>query len=428
MPTFQEAQLRHAVHYANVLSGVNHLYLEVGRSSESGPAGFRLELSNIKIGMKWAKENAGDNDAAAFLCAFYPTVGADLLDIYQHPEERISWLKSAQAVLPRFPNQFSESGVLNLMGRAYAALGRMQDAINSHKQGLVKAREAGDRHGEGIAISNLGVAYFYLGDTSSAIECQEQAIAISLELGNKHAEAQAKGDLGNVYYLLRDYHRAIELYEQRLAIAREIKDKRNEEGALMSLGLGYAALGRTKYAIDFYEQALALARGIYNIRAEGEILANLSTAYAVLGENERALEISERRLEIAREIGDRRGEGSTLFNKGFIHRELGDNDKAIAHAEAALDILEEMGDPYVERMRVQLNEWYTGPKKAIPPIAPQEDSRAKRMSVLNDDYQARVRSWKSLPWWRRLVSIKPSFPSELQELIEESIKSSSADR
>jgi tetratricopeptide (TPR) repeat protein len=428
MPTLHKAQLRHAVHYANVLSGANHLYSGVGGAPEEGLAWFRLEFSNIQLGRKWAEDHARDDDVAAFLCAVYPTVGAYLLDTYQHPEERIRWLKTAHAVLPRFPSQFSEGSILNLMGRAYAALGQMHDAIGLHKQGLIKARETGDRDGEGVALSNLGVAHFYSGDTSSAIECQEQAIAISRELNDRYGEAQAVGDLGNVYYLLGDYHRAIELYEQRLSIAREIKDGRNEEGALMSLGLGYAALGRTHYAIDFYERALVLARRMSSLRAEGEILANLSTAYAVLGENERALDISKRRLDIAREISDRRGEGSTLFNKGFIHRELGENGEAISHAEAALAILEEMGDPYVERMRTQLNEWYAGPKKEIPPIATQEDSRAKRMSVLVDDYQARVRNWKSLPWWRRLVSIKPSFPSELQKLLEESIKSSSANR
>lgn len=409
MPSLYQAQLRHAQHYANVLYSANLLY---DSSPQSGLSWFRLERPNIQAGQQWSEEHALD-ESAGRLCFTYPLAGSALLDKHQHPQQRLKWLEAALTVLPRYPGEVDESALLILMGRAHLTLGNTETARDLYQRSLDKAREIGNRSGEGYALGNLGVASFYLGETSLAINCYEQSLIILQDLGNRPAEAQTRGDLGNVYFQLGEHARAIELFQERLTIARELKDPQNEIGALLSLGLGLSASGRFRDAVRSHEEALYLTRQIGDIQAEGEVLANLANTYAVLGETERSLQTSERRLEIARETGDRRGEGKTLFNQGVIFRELGKDDQAIFHGEAGLGILEGMGDPYADRMRQQITEWKTGPKKETVNV-PHEDSISLRLSKAAADYQLRVAKWKSLPWWRRLFRKRPEFSSNLE--------------
>jgi tetratricopeptide (TPR) repeat protein len=413
VPTLSQAQLRHAAHYLNVLNAANVLYAGAKESTQDAMSWLRAELTNIQKGQNWSAKNHG-NENGGLLCLLYPLLGPALLEHYLAPEERLNWLDPALSLVNKYPQYDAESSLLILKGRAYAAQGNMQEALSVHLLNLKKAREIGNEHSEAFALSNLGVTYFYVGESSSAIESLDRAITIFKNLGDDDGVAQVRGDLGNVYYFLGDYPRARELFEQRLAFAEETNDPRHKVGALLSLGLTHSSSGRFRDALETHESALRLSREIGDLRAEGEILANLGNVYAVLGENERGLDTSERRLAIAREIGDVRGEGKTLFNQGVIYRELGDNEQAIRCGLGAIKILDGMGDPYVTRMRTQIKEWQEGPKKKQE-YRVEEDPIMKLRLELSRSYERQLKDWKRLPWWRRIITKRPSFPFQLTQ-------------
>jgi tetratricopeptide (TPR) repeat protein len=310
-------QRLHARHYQEVLSAADDLYLRGGDEVLRGLGLFDLEQTNIEAGYAWAAEQAGSNEVAAELCIAYPNAGADVLDLRQHPRERIRWLESMLAAARRLNKQDAECSALGNLGIIYKNLGQTRLAIKFHKQDLTIRREIGDRRGEGNALGNLGAAYLSLGEPRRAIEFLEQVLKITQETGDRRTEVFTLGNLGAAYVFLGEPRRAIEFLEQVLKITQETGDRRAESAVLANLGVAYAGLGEPHQAIEFFEQQLA----------------------------------------ITREIGDRRGEGMALWNMALALSQLKEHAQAIACAEAALVIREQIEDPKAEEVRKKLAEW-----------------------------------------------------------------------
>ena len=92
---------------------------------------------------------------------------------------------------------------------------REEKAIEYHNLDLKKAKEVGDKHGEGVAYGCLGDAYVLLGDFKKAIEYHNLHLKIA-EVGDKHGEGSAYGSLGNAYLSLGDFNKAIEYHNLNL--------------------------------------------------------------------------------------------------------------------------------------------------------------------------------------------------------------------
>jgi tetratricopeptide (TPR) repeat protein len=348
-----EARQRHSERYRDVLSFATEIYKN--RNALAGLNIFDLERMNIESAWAWAKENLAKSNAAATICSSFLN-WPYLLELRQHPRERILWMETALSAARRLNDRSMEGVHLGNLGNAYAALGDARRAIDYYEQALIIAREIGDRKNEGAWLGNLGNAYADLGDARKAIEYHEQALAIDREIGDRRGEGANLGNLGLAYADLGDARRAIDYYEQALIIAREIGDRKNEGAWLGNLGNAYAALGDAHKAIEYHEQALAIDREIGDRRGEGADLGNLGNAYAALGDAHKAIEYHEQALAIDREIGDRRGEGADLGNLGNAYASLGDAHKAIEYYEQRLVIAREIGD----RRGEALTSWNLG--------------------------------------------------------------------
>jgi len=349
--------MRHAARYLRVLGKCTELYLLGGDAIKDGLALFDTERRNVEAGQEWACRHSGGDETAARLCNRYPDAGVYVLNLRQHPRERILWLEAGLAAARQLKDRAAEGSHLGNLGVAYADLGETRRAVEFHEQDLIIARDIGDRRGEGNALGSLGLAYADLGETRRAVEFHEQDLIIARDIGDRRGEGNALGNLGIAYKNLGETRRAVGYHEQALVVLREIGDRRGEGSVLGNLGNAYADLGETRRAVEFHEQYLVIAREIGDRRGEGIALGNLGIAYKNLGETRRAVEFYEQCLVIAREIGDRRGEGIALFNTGLALDELGDRAQAIKHAEAALEIFEQIESPTAERARAQLAEW-----------------------------------------------------------------------
>jgi tetratricopeptide (TPR) repeat protein len=315
-----DAQQRHAEYFRDVLSSANELY-ENG-DALAGLKIFDLERMNIEAAWAWAKRNLAHNNTAASICNAILD-RPYLLDLRQHPQERISGMEAA----------------------------------------LLAARKLNDRSMEGVHLGNMGNAYADLGDARKAIEYYEQALAIAREIEDRRNEGAWLGNMGNAYNSLGDARKAIEYHEQSLTMAREIRNKMGEVSTLGNLGIDYAGPGDFRQAIGYCEQALAIARKIEYRRDEGAVLGNLGNANVYLGDNRKAIDYYEQQLKITQEIGDRRSEGSALWNMSLALDQLGKRVEAIECAKAALEIREEIEDPRAEKTRRKLQEWESQEQK-----------------------------------------------------------------
>lgn len=351
------SQLRHAEHYRRVLAECDKLYRRGGEAIKDGLARFDAERRNVEAGQERACQQSSGNETAARLCYLYAGIGVYVLNLRQHPRERILWHETALAAARQLKDRAAEGGHLSNLGLAYEAVGQTRRAIELYEQSLAINRELGNRLNESLVLGNLGVAYANLGETRQAIEFFNQQLAISRELGNARGEGNALGGLGLAYDDLGETRRAIEYQQQWLNLAQEIGDRCDESKALGNLGSAYIKLGKVRHAIEFLEQALAIDREIGDRRGESQDLGILGNAYTALGGHRHALEFYKEYLAIAREMGDRRGEGTALFNISLALDKLGDHAKAIAHAEVALEIFEQIESPYAERVRAVLARW-----------------------------------------------------------------------
>ena len=348
---------RHAAHYQAVAGRADDTYESGGDGVLEGLRLFDRNRVHIEAGQAWAAEHAASDEAAALLAQLYPLRAPNMLELRQHPRERIRWMEASAQAARKLGNRKDEGLALGNLGNAYADLGETRRAIEYYEQVLAIAREAGDRRTEGNALGNLGAAYADLGETRRAIEYNEQRLTIARETGDRRGEGRALGNLGVAYRRLGETRRSIEYYEQRLAIARETGDRRGEGMALNNLGVAYQELGETRRAIEHYEQDLAIARETGDRRGEGQTLGNLGNAYADLGETRRAIEYYEQHQAMARETGDRRGEGNALWNRALAVDSLCRREEAIADAKASLTIREQIEDPNADKARRQLADW-----------------------------------------------------------------------
>ena len=222
------AKQRHAQHYCQTLAQTTELYLQGGEAVKRGVALFDLERENIEAGWAWAESLMESDEEAAQMCIEYPTAGVYVLDLRQHPRERIRWLEFQLAAARRLKKRDYEGNATGNLGLAYADLGETRKAIEFYEQRLIIAREIGDRRGEGAATGNLGLAYAALGETRKAIEYHEKYLAIAREIGDRRGEGNALWNMSLSLDKLGECARAIECAEAALKIYAEIESPHAE--------------------------------------------------------------------------------------------------------------------------------------------------------------------------------------------------------
>ena len=82
------------------------------------------------------------------------------------------------------------------------------------------ARELGDRHREGGALTNLGAALREVRRFDEAITAHQQARDLFSELDDRHGEGNALGSLGTALWVVRRFEEAITAHRQVLRARR----------------------------------------------------------------------------------------------------------------------------------------------------------------------------------------------------------------
>ncbi|CAH3152742.1 unnamed protein product, partial [Pocillopora meandrina] len=271
-----------------------------------------------------------------------------VIDLYSRGEETIEYLYLYLKKAKEVGDKHGEGNAYGSLGNAYHRLGDFKKAIEYHNLYLKTAKEVGDKHGEGGAYGNLGNAYRRLGDFKKGIEYHNLHLKIAKEVGDKHGEGGAYSNLGNAYDRLGDFKKAIEYHNLHLKIAKEVGDKHGEGRAYGNLGNAYQSLGDFKKAIEYHNLDLKIAKEVGDKHGEGNAYGNLGNAYYRLGDLKKAIEYHNLYLKIAKTVGDKHGEGNSYGNLGNAYHCLGDFKKATEYHNLDLKIAKEVGDKYGE--------------------------------------------------------------------------------
>lgn len=221
-------------------------------------------------------------------------------------------------------------------------------AVEQYGEAVRLMREAGDRRGEAMTLTNTGMVYYGLAEPQKAIEPLDQALTIWREIGDRHLEAIARSISGRVHNLVGEPQKALELYNLAIPVMHEVGDQSAEAVTFMQIGNVYRLFGESQKALDHFDQALPLMRTVGDRRNEAMVLNNMGTVYTLLGERQKALNYFEQVLPLARATTDRAVEAAAVTNMGTVYNLMNEPAKALVQLNQALKLVRETGDRKTE--------------------------------------------------------------------------------
>ena len=241
--------------------------------------------------------------------------------------------------------------------RAYAVAAQLQGertsesrrkAIEKYGEALRLMREAGDRRGEAMSLTNMGSIYNLLDEPQKALDHLNQALNVWRVIGDRHLEAITHTINGTVYYTLGQPQKALESFTLALPVMHAVRDQSGEAGTFTQIGTVYRLTGEPQKALDHFSQALPLFRAVGDRRNEATVLNNMGTVYNLLGEPQKAFYYFQQVLPVARAIGARQLQAVALTNMGSIYNLSDEPAKALEHLDQALRLTREIGDRRTE--------------------------------------------------------------------------------
>ena len=167
------------------------------------------------------------------------------------------------------------SSALSSLGHVYTAIGDYPNALASHKQCVLLAKQSKDELSEARELGNMGAVYIAMGDFENAVQCHEQHLKIAKDLGNKREEARAYSNLGSAYHYRRNFDKAMSYHNYVLELAQELMEKAIEMRAYAGLGHAARCMQDLERAKQYHEQQLGIAEDLKDRAAEGRASSNL---------------------------------------------------------------------------------------------------------------------------------------------------------
>jgi diguanylate cyclase (GGDEF)-like protein len=229
-----------------------------------------------------------------------------------------------------------------------------QRALDINNEGLAIARQSGDLLAESSSLTVDGILAGVLGLTDKELQSSRDAIDRARRAGAKRQEVLALANLADFYLKREDHATALRLSLEALPLAREVKNLSSESVALANAGLATIALGRHEEGKALVKQSLMLEESAGSLTEQldiqhelGQMLEKvglLSEAWATLSEHRR----------LADEVFQRQHQQAVLeLQEGF------DSDRRQREL-AALQVENGLKEATLERRDLQQRLWAAG--------------------------------------------------------------------
>uniref|UniRef100_A0A8C7VHK1 Tetratricopeptide repeat domain 28 n=1 Tax=Oncorhynchus mykiss TaxID=8022 RepID=A0A8C7VHK1_ONCMY len=255
--------------------------------------------------------------------------------------ENSQWAMTSQE---RETRMCAASMALSSLGHVYTAIGDYPNALASHKQCVLLAKQSKDQLSEARELGNMGAVYIAMGDFENAVQCHEQHLGIAKALTNKREEARAYSNLGSAYHYHRNFDKAMSYHTHVLELAQELEEQPIEMRAYAGLGHAARCMQDLERAKQYHEQQLAIAEGLKDRAAEGRASSNLGIIHQMKGDYETALKLHKTHLSITQELSDYAAQGRAYGNMGNAYNALGAFDQAVRYHRQELQISMEVND------------------------------------------------------------------------------------
>ena len=253
-----------------------------------------------------------------------------------------------------------EGRALSLLAMGYAHRGLSNNTQNI-KDLLVARRIFEDlvhREGQMRALNLLGVNYFYFGEYEQALAYFSEGLVIARDIGDKVIEASILNNIGEIHRQLEQYREALVYYEEALAMSESLHNLNNIAGILLNMGHIYLRLNEGERALTNYRESLKYSNELCDKIKLGEALNNIGQVYRSLQEDQLALQHYLDSLSLLEECGNKFYRINVLVNIGKLFIDL-NQDKGLAYLCQALSLAEEISaENECAKIHLSLSAYY----------------------------------------------------------------------
>jgi adenylate cyclase len=147
---------------------------------------------------------------------------ADAVDLDGRAVDALQFGLFARRTFERTGDLAGLAAALRVVGNAYVALERFDQAADVFRHGLALAERAGHVEEAGGLLLNLGWVEEQRGNTAAAAECDREAVARFERIDHAVGRAVGYGNLAHKLLRLGEPRQALEFADRALAIAQEI--------------------------------------------------------------------------------------------------------------------------------------------------------------------------------------------------------------
>lgn len=231
------------------------------------------------------------------------------------------------------------------MGACYAALGDMSGAVAKFKESAALYHEAGEAHGEALALGDVGIGLQKMGETQEALKILLQSLQIVQTFaGNPRPTAICLYNLGLIYLDTGDLLKALEVTQQALAILQAIGDRTTAALTVSVLAEIYQNIGQWDEAMARYKQALDLNKDTGNVPDQIQFLFDLGMIYGHTGQLSHEKECYDQALALSENVELKTVKAGVMFLLSDYLRRSGRTQEARDAQEKGRDVCHEIGD------------------------------------------------------------------------------------
>ena len=166
--------------------------------------------------LKLAEQQEDAGACALLLCR----IGRVML-LWSRWETALEYLDRSQKAYEALKEEQGLARVASNRGEVFMQRGEYDAAEEAYREGLGRARTAGDRGIEVNVLNNLAVLSTIRGDLDAAVSQYESCLKTCREIGNIRGQARAYHNLGMTHADRQDWNAAMKCYELGFEIARE---------------------------------------------------------------------------------------------------------------------------------------------------------------------------------------------------------------
>lgn len=236
----------------------------------------------------------------------YTTIAGAYNDMGYANDKALDAANSAMAIAKKINNKGVEIIAYLCIGNYYQLKGDAKEALDN----FLKAQDIAERHKDkrmlAMVYDKLNLFYSsVMKNYKTALEYSQKDIKLMKEAGDKRGYAVALSNTGNIYYYIDSSKQALKYYLQAMDVFNSLHLDNSLADVENNIGSVYTDLKQYDDAIDYYQRALTIYQKLNNKYGIAMCYGNIGNVYNEKGDPENGVKYLEEDVQIARTINSK---------------------------------------------------------------------------------------------------------------------------